>query len=449
MNTKKIVILDTNILIYDHKALFNFKNSIIVIPLSVIKELDKFKTDPSKGSGVRYINRVIDKLSDQTPVKTKIDNEEVDSYLIEKSDSVLIIEQNHIDALPTNFKDINMDSKILSVAYYYTKNFKNNKVIFYTNDIALRIQAKLLKIHSEGYEGFIDHQDLDEYTGHEDIKILSENEKNLLLDSNSIEVTELVSLKNKSHFENKYYYFEQIKLAFKVKKNNDKFFLQKVPKISTVFEVISSKNKEQWFALDALLDESIPLVVISGKAGTGKTLLALVAGIELLTKNRYKKLLVARPTISLPNNDIGFLPGDINDKMMPWLKPIYDNLDFIFGRKSEYMHFVDNKQIEVEPLAFIRGRSIPNQFIIIDEAQNLSPHEIKTIITRVGEGAKIILTGDPEQIDSPYLNSINNGLTRTIDLFKQNGKGLFAYIKLEKGERSELAELASRIFNAN
>lgn len=480
---KKIKILDTNVLIYDFKVLNNYPNTTIILPLSVIKELDKFKRDPSKGPGVRYVIKQIDKVMEQEALTEDVQHEnqveQKDLYPL-PNDSQLLIEYNCIGVLPTHFhQDMHTDIKVLSVAYFYHKFMKDHDVELVTNDINLRVQARSLKVPCSEYEGIINSEEeeqQDTYRGWKKIQVEAEYLKKL--DSEpTIYLKDSPELSSEKFLSNQYVLIHNHtkrldgeKLKSQIYKYKEDYMseenkeidsnsrrLEKLAKnISTWHQTIQPKNVEQCFALDALLDPEIKLVTLSGKAGTGKTLLAIAAGIEQVlgggSNGLYKNVLISRPTVSLPNNDLGFLPGDINEKMHPWLKPIFDNLNFLFGgsnggqgsSKSVKDH-LESKSIEVEPLMHIRGRSIPKQYMVVDEAQNLTPHEIKTIITRAGEGTKIVFTGDPDQIDSPYLNRMNNGLTQVIEQFKDKGQGLYAHIELVKGERSKLAELAAEV----
>ena len=388
---KKNYIIDTNVILEDPNLVRSLDGEIL-IPTTVLKELDdKKKGDAEKNRNARKFGRIIDK------------NQVVMSFPI-----------SH------NFPGSN-DEQIIELAIQKRKD--GNEVILITNDFYMSFLAKAYGINTQKSVKRAYVSD-DAYTGlaHGDVDDL---------------------LKELAPPHPNKYYISKSGIFKHVAENN----LVRLPKDKRVWG-IKHKNAEQKCALDALLDESIKLVTISGRAGTGKTLLAIAAGLEMtISENKYQKLLVSRPVVPM-GNDIGFLPGDINEKLGPWMQPIFDNIDFLFnnsGKKSSetWLELEKEGLLKIEALTYIRGRSIPHQYMIIDEAQNLSKHEIKTIITRAGEGTKIILTGDPDQIDNPKLDSTNNGLSYVIAKFKD--QRIAAHITLTKCERSELADIAAEI----
>ena len=447
------VILDTNILLLDPNAYLKFPNKHIIIPLIVIEELDSFKREmTSIGKAAREIIRAIDLLR----TKGKL----TEGVKLENSSILQVFILENLEELPEGLDRVIKDNYLLSTGIKLKKVY-NKKVTIITKDADLRIKADVLGIHAEDYN--TNHSDTIEklYTGERIIQTTEEwidkfyhNEEliwnvekpNFALDYiEPIVVNEYITLKSER------------KSALARAHKSGRLIHIKEKKILN----ITPKNREQRFTIDALLDPEIQLVTIAGRAGTGKTLLALAAGLYQVLENQlYKKLLVARPIIPM-GRDIGFLPGELEEKIKPWMQPIYDNLEFLLENDENEEIYqkekIDKKRdihttldylkqigiLDVEPLTYIRGRSIPRQFIIIDEAQNLSPHEAKTIITRAGIGTKIVLTGDYYQIDHPYLNLYTNGISYTFN--KMMGQPIFAHVTLEKGERSELAELASKL----
>jgi len=437
---KKIFVLDTNVLLHDPRAIFSFEDNDVVIPIVVIEELDKFKKGVDEiGRNARQVSRILD----EHRLKGKLSQ----GVQLEGGGN-LRVELNHQspESLPSELIATKADNRILATAL----NLKNDglPVILVTKDTNLRIKADALGMTAEDYES--DMITLDElYSG----------EAELLVDPGAIEEFytkgELLSAADPKPFPNQFVLLKNsanLSQTALARYNKQKNVL--VPIAGTKHGVwgINAKNKQQQFALDLLLNDDIRLVTLVGKAGTGKTLLALAAGLEKTIEARsFQRLVVSRPVFPM-GKDIGFLPGDIEEKLRPWMQPIRDNLDFLVGSsggpgrakgKKDLQSLFDLGMIEVEPLTYIRGRSMPNQYLIVDEAQNLTPHEIKTIITRAGEGTKIVLTGDPYQIDNPYIDSSSNGLTFVVERFKE--ESIAGHITLVKGERSDLAELAATL----
>jgi len=435
---KKIFILDTNVILYDPQAIFKFPKSTIIIPIIAIEEIDTFKKEQNEnGRHSRQFSRYIDTLRKKGNLSEGVKI---------KNGSTLRIDLNgKTQGTPLeNLLHFNTaDSRILSTAYHETKNHPEAVITLITKDINLRIKADIFNVKAKDYEA--DKVKFEEmYSGLIEIECeadliesLSSRKEVSIKELSSLHPNQYVLLKNGD--------FKAVG-RFDAKKES------LVPLLSNngVFG-IRSKNLEQSIAFDLLLNDDIKLISLVGKAGSGKTLLAVAAGLyKSFELNIYNKLLVSRPIIPL-GKDLGFLPGTIEQKLDPWTKPIMDNLDFILsgGRRNAQNNtyaakdLLDKGRIVVEPITYIRGRSIPDQFMIVDEAQNLSPHEIKTILTRAGEGTKIVLTGDCEQIDNPYLDASSNGLSYTVERMKD--QEIAGHVTLIKGERSELAELASNI----
>lgn len=439
----KIFVLDTNVLLHDSESIFKFEDNFVVIPIVVIEEVDHFK----KGEGETSKNsRQVSRHLDDLRVKGDISK----GIQLERGGYLKVDMFNHDCNGVDSLKEAIPDNKILGVAYRLKIQNPDKKVILISKDTNLRIKANVLGIFAEDYSsdkvanldymytGVVVH-----YVEGEVINQLysaKEVDVNMIPDLPKMYPNQYIVLKNMSSSQRGI-----ARLDFKKNK------LVALSDISKGVWGIKPKNLEQTIAFDMLLNDDIKLVTIVGKAGTGKTLIALASGLQKsLDDQLYKKLIVSRPIIPM-GKDIGYLPGDVNEKMGPWLKPIFDNIEFLINGNSKTTKGVsvsgkdlmEQNMLEVEPLTYIRGRSIPFQFILLDEAQNLSNHEIKTIITRAGEGTKIVLTGDCEQIDSPYLDSLSNGLAYTVEKFKD--QAIAAHITLIKGERSELAEIASNI----
>lgn len=463
---EEFILIDTSIFLIDPNALLKFPDRRLIIPLIVIEELDSFKREMSSiGKAARETIRNIDQLRMQGKITEGVPLENgaiVQVYILENYEN-----------LPEGLDHAIKDNYILSAALQI-RNHTGRPTAILTKDADLRIKADVLGItawdyHENGGQGeriyrgerSIDTVDevIDRFYRGEPVSW--QDGLPAAEDASALLVNEYVTLKSSSR-------------SALARCGADGFLR---PLLEKQGMGIHPRNREQRFALDALLDPDIKLVTIAGKAGTGKTLLAIAAGLEMvLSESLYRKLLVARPVVPM-GRDLGYLPGELEEKLRPWMQPIYDNLEFLLeesARPEDERRYVRKREgekdkedenkgkeltakkgestiqylqqaglLDVEPLTYIRGRSIPHQYVIIDEAQNLSPHEAKTIITRAGEGTKVVFTGDIYQIDHPYLNLYTNGLTFTFHRMK--GQSLFAHITLEKGERSELAELASRL----
>ncbi len=436
----KTFILDTNVLLLDPTAINKFgPQNKVFIPLTVVEELDKFKKDQNEiGRNARYFARLIDGLRSQGSLMQGVELENGGQLVIS-------IVKDTKTAQGTGLSATVNDNLILAAAVSLKAAGENVTLI--TKDINLRLKSDAVGVNAEDYE--TTDVTLDElYSGQRVVEMELEKlevfEKERFL---KVEQGEIPGI-----YPNEYLILTDKNNPFK--KVLGRYHSRKggvVPLIRPKEGVwgIHPKNIEQQFALDALLNNEINLVSLVGKAGTGKTLLAIAAGLECaITKQQYSRVLVSRPIVPM-GRDLGFLPGDISEKLGPWMQPIFDNIDFLFGNQrarnemTTWDELINQGLLHVEPLTYIRGRSLPGQYMIVDESQNLTPHEIKTIITRAGEGTKIVLTGDSEQIDNPYLDSLNNGLVYCIDKLK--GEDIVAHTKLQVGERSPLSEIASKL----
>lgn len=436
---RKTFILDTNVLLFDPQSIFKFGANKVFIPLIVVEELDRFKKDQNEnGRNARYFARIVDQLREKGSLAQGVDLEGEGTLCI----SYL---SNDVNIKPQGI-DLNLnDNRILLSALQLKQ--KGEDVILISKDINLRLKADALSVPSEDYE--TSDFTLEElYSGMKDLHVdagrVREFESRRFLNLEEAEMSQL--------YPNQY--ITLIADEIGGHRVHGRYHAGKkgiVPLIKPREGVwgIHPRNIEQSFALDALLNNEVNLVSLVGKAGTGKTLMAIAAGLECTIGHQsYSRVLVSRPIIPM-GRDLGYLPGDIEEKLGPWMQPIFDNIDFLFGgqraknQQTTWDELINQGLLHVEPLTYIRGRSIPGQFMIVDEAQNLSPHEVKTIITRAGEGTKIVLTGDCEQIDSPYLDSINNGLAYCIDRCK--GESIVSHALLRVGERSPLSEMASKV----
>ena len=436
---KKIFVLDTSVILHDHNVLDCFEENDIAIPITVLEELDNFKRgNDTKNFEAREFIRILDRLSNAYTLQDwiPINGEDKGKFKI-----ILENDTNEADAVKI-FGNKN-DHHILNAALSLKITAKDSKVILVSKDINLRLKAKALNITAEDFEtGKID-RDSTLYTGKQLVENIESEYINKLYKQGNISDTNVIKDKLTA---NGFYIMKNGKSSVLSYYNPLDDCLERVEK-QYVYG-IKPRNAEQTFALHALLNPDIKLVTLQGVAGTGKTLLALASALE--QHNLYHQIVLARPIVPLSNKDIGYLPGNADEKINPYMQPLFDNLKFIknqFGqnekkyRKIEEME--DEGKLNISALAFIRGRSLSNVIFIVDEAQNLTPHEVKTIITRAGENTKIIFTGDVFQIDTPYLDEQSNGLSYLIDRLK--GNELFAHITLEKGERSELANLANEL----
>jgi PhoH-like ATPase len=439
-HAQKIVknyILDTNVLLHDPESLLNFKDNNVLIPIEVIEEIDRFKRESSElGQNARAVSRTLDGLRKQGHLN--------EGVKLPNGGRLRIIFHDPKESGQTIFGNNSVDSRIVALAQTIQKQNAKIKTIVVSKDINLRVKADALGLDAEDYE--TDRILLtDLYTGMIEITVSPEQINAFRVEG------ELIVPGDKKYFPNEYCTLIDASnpkrtALTKVDASGKKL----IPILDSKEGVwgIKPRNREQHFAFDALLDDRIKLVTLMGKAGTGKTLMAMAAGLRRAVLDReFRRVVVARPTVSM-GKEIGFLPGTMEEKLAPWMQPIHDALEMLsdlnMGHESRRGgDLLRGGSIVVEALSYIRGRSIAHQFMIIDEAQNLTPLEAKTIVTRVGHGTKIVFTGDPYQIDNPYIDSSSNGFNYIVSKFRE--QPIAAHIELQKGERSELAELAANL----
>ena len=430
----KTYVLDTNVLLHDPESLFSFEDNLIVLPLSVIEELDFIKKRIDEvGRNAREASRKIDGLRVMGHLAAGVKLPSGGSIRIDLNGN------ESYDLL--GGIDLNkVDNRILALAYHLTKS-ANDRVILVTKDLNLRIKADVLGILTEDFTSDkVDYGKL--YRGVCELQVNDQDISKFYQDGS-------LDYRQNGLFPNQFCILKDPaspSVSALARYSHNK--LQKLISDGNCVFGIKALNKEQKFALDLLLDDAVEVVTLVGRAGTGKTILALAAGLDKVFEDggRYNRLLITRPIVPL-GNDLGYLPGDKEEKIRPWMQPIYDNLELLCNehvRPNASMNYLlGSGKIELEPLTYIRGRSIPRQFIICDESQNLSPHVIKTILTRIGKGSKIVFTGDPEQIDHPYLDASSNGLSYLVERIRQ--EEISGHITLVKGERSEVAELGAKL----
>ncbi len=439
---KKVFVLDTNVLLHDPKALLGFEDNDVVLPITIIEELDRFKKQSEMtGRNARQTSRMLDELRQQGHL--------IDGIALSNGGTlrVALCHRETLATLPPELEGDQADNSILAVALELKRQC-HNRVVLVSKDTNLRIKADALGLNAEDYEtDKVDVEGL--YTG---------------IDEVWVETDVITQFYQQGHVELSGRFYANQLLTL-IDTNNpshtalavfDGAIQQAVPllKLPTIgVSGIRARNREQKFALELLLQDSISLVTLVGKAGTGKTLLAIAAGLsKVADEHVYSRLLIARPVMPM-GRDLGYLPGDVSEKLTPWMQPLYDNFDLILGTQDTtgkpahwrrgHEELIEHGLLQIEPLTYIRGRTIPRQFFVIDEAQNLTPHEVKTILTRAGEGTKIILTGDVDQIDNPYVDAASNGLTYVIERFKDDP--LAGHVTLLKGERSKLAERSAAL----
>ncbi|WP_340114946.1 PhoH family protein [Maribellus mangrovi] len=435
----KIFVLDTNVILHDYTCIYQFQDNDVILPITVLEELDKFK----RGNDlINFQAREFTRLLDEI-VGDELFN---GGKTLGQGKGKLRIETGKpfSDELKASFKEDIPDHRILSIADYIAKSYPRRKTVLISKDINLRMKAKSLGIQSEDYKT---DQVTDEHILDKTVTTF-ENFNDTLIDTLYSQGSFAAKDLGKD-------FIPEANECYIFRGNSSSALARFDPKSERIYRVekksaygIKPRNAEQTFSLNMLMDPEVRLMALTGKAGTGKTLLALAAAIE--QHRQYEQILLARPIVALSNRDLGYLPGDADEKINPYMQPLFDNLSVIkhtFNpRSNEYQlieEMVKEERLNITPLAYIRGRSLSNAFFIIDEAQNLTPHEIKTIITRAGEGTKMVFTGDLQQIDSPYLDMKSNGLAYMTD--RMRNQELFAHINLVKGERSYLAELASNL----
>lgn len=429
------VILDTNVILFDALAIRKFKGADIFIPMVVIEEIDRFKRDLGEnGRNARQFSRNIDLLRAKGPLSKGV--------ALDNGGMIYVTSDLHSEGIPKELDAEKADNRILQTAISLQKQHPKVSVELITKDINLRIKADVFGVNAKDYEP--EKVDIEEmYEGHKEVEadpdLINEfyREKILTSETFGLVANQYIIIKDNSNPNH------SAIGRYSEKEGGI------VPLLSPTDSIwgIHPRNVEQTFAMDCLLNDEILFVSLVGKAGTGKTLIALAAGLyKTLDEGRFQRLLVSRPIFPM-GRDIGYLPGDVEQKLNPWMQPIFDNVEFLMGADKKAagraQELINQGMLNIEPLTYIRGRSIPNQYLIVDEAQNLTPHEIKTIVTRAGQGTKVVLTGDAYQIDNPYVDSSTSGLTYSVERFK--GQRISAHVTLNKGERSELAELAANI----
>ena len=434
--SKKIFVIDTNVILHDATCIQNFEDNEVVIPISVLEELDQFKRGNEQiHYNAREFLRLLDELS--------VDSDMSDLNQFDGKIRVVVNHSWHPD-VEVIFKEDCPDHRIINCAFKLHEETPDKKIVLVSKDTNIRLKARSLGILAEDYTTDTIEDISDIYPGNRLIENVSTEEIDMVYSSVNIGTNDLQSIEKPTPNEN-----------FILKNGQKSVLAYFDPFEKSIVQInnpnaygIIPRNAEQSFALNMLLDNRIQLITISGKAGTGKTLLALASALE--KRKNFSKIFLARPIIPLSNRDLGFLPGDIHSKLDPYMQPLFDNLSVIRNqfknsdqRALRINEMLEHEKLLITPLAYIRGRSLQKSFFIVDEAQNLTPHEVKTIITRAGEGTKVIFTGDIHQIDHPYLDKKSNGLTYLISRMK--GQDVFAHITLEKGERSDLADLASNL----
>ncbi|NOY52326.1 MAG: PhoH family protein [Deltaproteobacteria bacterium] len=437
---RKVYVLDTNVLLYDPASLFSFQENDVVIPVVVIEEMDNFKKDLNEtGRNARMVSRKLDELRMHKGLSQGVQLEGGGMLRV-------YVEKKVFDLLPPELHISKADNRILSVALSLKQADNKQEVVLVTKDTNMRIKANAFGIRAEDYTtNKIEISEV--FTGCARHEVTTEvidslfREKEIAWEADRLSPNEFVHLLDQSSPSH----------SALARFHSDKNVLKPLRRYPGGVWGIRPLNKEQKFALELLMDPSVRLVSLIGIAGTGKTLLALAAGLEqTLEQDAYQRLVACRPVLPM-GRDLGYLPGDIEEKLRPWMQPIFDNMELLMSSsgspdedlKWNLKELQERDLLQMEPLTYIRGRSLHHQYLIVDEAQNLTPHEIKTVVSRAGHGTKVILTGDPYQIDNPYVDSSSNGLTYAVERFKN--VPLAGHVTLMKGERSELAELAAKV----
>ena len=442
--SRKIFVIDTSVLLYDKNSIHSFPDSDLVIPIIVLDELDRFKEKSGVvGESARYVNRYLDNLREFGDLHSGI--------TIEETGQTIKVELEGTEEIPDFLDKNSADNKIISCALKVGEDNKEKILTVITKDINFRVKCDALGLRAEDYykDKVIDSDD-EMYSGFVDVCLSSRELINCLYagevtESQQLELKEEIEEKiHRPLFENEFICLKHENSSFLGIYKKDKILRIQNEKDFKSLLSVSSRNREQLYALNALLDEEIDLVTITGIAGSGKTFITLMAAIAGLTSGKYDRIVITRK-VQPVGKDIGFLPGDLNEKMLPWMSPIMDNFRHAFKDKDlGYFEMMMKKgSLEIAPLSYMRGRTFSNTFLIFDEAQNATIHEIKTVVTRIGENSKIVLLGDTDQIDTPYIDSLSNGLTIIAEKFKN--EHIAAHVKLKKGERSYLSAIAAKI----
>jgi PhoH-like ATPase len=435
MNERKILVVDTSVLLYDMNAIHSFPGNDVVIPLTVLDELDRFKDGPGLlGESARYVNRYLDQLREVGRLDSTVELPDLD-----QSVRVEIHAEGEPD-VPNGLDARKGDNRIIATVLCLKQKTPERQIKVVTKDINLRVKCDSLGIPAEDYyKDHIKYRDRKAYTGMLNLD-LGESDVDEFFDEGSVDISRLSDCED--------IYPNQFIVG---KSSSGKSMLGVCKKDSicklTNIELnemvdVRPRNKEQKFALSLLNDPNIPLVTLTGIAGSGKTFLTLMAGLSGIYENRYKRIVITR-SIQPVGRDLGFLPGDMDDKMDPWLAPLVDNFRHAFSDVTYFSIMREKGKIDVAPLSYIRGRTFNDSFVIVDEAQNATIHELKTIVTRIGKDSKVVLLGDTDQVDTPYIDSRSNGLTIVIEKFRQ--ESIAGHMRLSRGQRSELASLASKI----
>lgn len=441
---KKTFVIDTSVILYDPQCIFRFDDNLVVIPITVLEEMDRFKKELTEtGRNARQFSRYLDEARKRGSLASGV---EIGGR---KGSLIVDLFRDSEKYLPVDMSRDKADHRILAVALKFQKERPNNPVVFVTKDVNLRVKSDAVGVHSVDFEpSRVTLEEL--YSGIAKFDVPGDVVDNFLAQKR-------FPMRDRALHPNAYVLLtdqhnQDHTAVGKYEGSQGEIVPLKAPPQGVWG--IKPRNTEQAFVMDALMDDSISLVSLVGKAGTGKTLMALACGLQkTIDEGKYQKLLVSRPIFPL-GKDIGYLPGEIEEKLNPWMQPIFDNVDFIVSfsagekptkrtSRRAWQELINQGMLHIEPLTYIRGRSLAYQFLIVDEAQNLTPHEIKTIITRAGDGTKVVLTGDCYQIDNPYIDSSNNGLTYVVERFKN--ESIAAHVTLSKGERSHLAELATNL----
>ena len=440
----KTYLLDTSVLLHRPEAIFSFGEHQVVIPVVVLDELDNFKRGSMEiNRNARHVIGLFDDLRARGAIFEGVELDNGGHLKVETE-----LGRDTKGLLPKGFEN-SPDNCILATALGIKKSHPEHKVVLVTKDINMRVKAEALGLLAEDYRAdqLVEPEEM--YTGHAEV-VVPQDMIDQMYKEKVVNVNGSLS-KDQNFYPNQFLMLvsaESPSITALTRYDGDNLELLREPRHD--IWGIRPLNREQRYAIELLLDDNIPLVTLAGKAGTGKTILAIAAGLQKVVNDKlYRRLSIYRPVVPM-GRDIGYLPGTEQEKLTPWMQPVFDNLEFLLNegdRKnrgtSKLDYLIDSNVLDIKALTYIRGRSLPHQFIIVDESQNLTPHEVKTIITRAGHGTKLVLTGDPYQIDSPYLDSTSNGLTHVVERFR--GQKMAAHVTMTKGERSPLAELASQI----
>ena len=443
-NTRKLFVIDTNVLLYDKESIHSFPGNDVVIPIVVLDELDRFKDKTGVvGEAARYVNRYLDDLREEGDLH--------EGVKIHNNNQTIRVELNGFDKVPQFLEKSSADNQIIACALYTKKNNPDRKTVVVTKDINFRVKCDAVGIKAEDYyRDRVLESDDEMYKGYLDIEVDSKEIIDMLYNENLTEdetkelCEDISDYIERDFHENEFLCIRNDRSSFLGVHKQGKIHKLKNEKDFKSVYSFSSRNREQLYALNALVDEKIDLVTITGLAGSGKTFITLMTAVHGLNEGKYDRIVITR-NVQPVGKDIGFLPGDLKEKMTPWMSPIMDNFRHAFKDKdlTYFEMMMEKGKIEIAPLSYMRGRTFSDTFLIFDEAQNATIHEIKTVITRIGENSKIVLLGDTDQIDTPYIDSLSNGLTIVAEKFKN--EKVAAHVKLKKGERSYLSAVAAKL----